>query len=171
MSENIENGAGTEDRPGQADRPDRPARPAFERGTGFLLARLGSLTTRSWTAFLGEHRLTQSQYAALVALQQHGPAGQRRLAELVAVDARNLVPVLDQLAARHLVERRPHETDRRRRVVTLTEEGRALVAAVAAAAGAEQDRFLSALDAPDREHLNRLLRRLYEAHVDQGESA
>ncbi|MFE4973939.1 MarR family winged helix-turn-helix transcriptional regulator [Kitasatospora sp. NPDC056651] len=140
-------------------------RPAFERGTGFLLARLGSLTARSWTAFLGEHRLTQAQYAVLVALGRHGAVGQRRLAELVAMDARNIVPVLDQLADRRLVERRPHATDRRRRLVVLTEEGTALVGSIASAAAAEQDRFLDALTEAEREQLNLLLQRLYAAHI------
>ncbi|MFI9786570.1 MarR family winged helix-turn-helix transcriptional regulator [Kitasatospora sp. NPDC051984] len=142
-------------------------RPGYERGTGFLLARLGSLTARSWTAFLGEHRLTQAQYGVLVALGQHGPVGQGRLAELVAVDARNLVSVLDGLTGRHLVERRPHDTDGRRRVVALTAEGRALVDGLAAAAATEQDRFLAALPATDRARLNRLLQRLYAAHLSQ----
>ncbi|WP_369794972.1 MarR family winged helix-turn-helix transcriptional regulator [Kitasatospora sp. NRRL B-11411] len=75
-----------------------------------MLARLSSLTARSWTTFLGEHRLTQGQYAVLVALDRHGDTVQRRLAELVAMDARNIVAVLDQLVDRQLVERRP-DTD------------------------------------------------------------
>ncbi|MEV4256048.1 MarR family winged helix-turn-helix transcriptional regulator [Spirillospora sp. NPDC049652] len=140
-------------------------RPAYERGTGFLLARLGALTARSWTAFLTEHRLTQGQYTVLVALKEHGPVGQRRLAELVAMDARNIVLVLDSLAAADLVERRPDDTDRRRRIVTLTGQGSALLETVADAAAAEQERFLDALDADDRDRLNRLLQRLYDSHV------
>ncbi|MGW4381376.1 MarR family winged helix-turn-helix transcriptional regulator [Kitasatospora sp. NPDC004531] len=140
-------------------------RPGWERGTGFLLARLGSLAARSWTAFLGEHRLTQAQYGVLVALGQHGPVGQRRLADLVAVDARNLVAVLDGLADRRLLERRPHDTDGRRRVVALTDAGRALVDGLAADAAAQQDGFLSALPTADRTRLNRLLQRLYDAHL------
>src|SRR5690348_5415899 len=84
--------------------------PTYERGTGFLLARLGSLAARSWAAFLTGHDLTQAQYTVLVTLREQGPVGQRRLAELIAVDARNIVLVLDSLAARGLVERRMHET-------------------------------------------------------------
>ncbi|MDR3035616.1 MAG: MarR family transcriptional regulator [Kitasatospora sp.] len=150
---------------GDSSGGDHDSRPAFERGTGFLLARLGSLTARSWTTFLGEHRLTQGQYAVLVALDRHGDAVQRRLAELVAMDARNIVAVIDQLADRQLVERRPDTADRRRRIVALTDPGKALVEAVATAAAAEQDRFLHALTGPERAHLNRLLQRLYAAHV------
>ncbi|GLX97333.1 MarR family transcriptional regulator [Herbidospora sp. NEAU-GS84] len=144
-------------------------RAAYERGTGFLLARLGSLTARSWTAFLAEHRLTQAQYTVLVALYQHGPVGQRRLAELVAMDARNIVLVLDTLAAGCLIERRPEDTDRRRRTVTLTGKGNALLATVADAAATEQDRFLHALNATDRERLNHLLQRLYDSHIPPGD--
>ncbi|MFB4300834.1 MarR family winged helix-turn-helix transcriptional regulator [Actinomadura sp. NTSP31] len=139
---------------------------AYERGTGFLLARMGSLAARSWTAFLAAHDLTQGQYAVLVTLDEHGPQGQRRLAGLVAVDARNLVAVLDSLAGRGLVERRPDEADKRRRTVALTEQGRTLVKAIAEAAAGEQDAFLRPLDGTERAQLNRLLRRLYESHVE-----
>ncbi|MEW9547320.1 MarR family winged helix-turn-helix transcriptional regulator [Nonomuraea sp. NPDC050783] len=150
---------------------DEADRPAFERGAGFLLARLGSLAARSWAAFLHEHGLTQAQYLVLTTVRESGPLGQRRLAELIAVDARNLVTVLDSLAARGLVRRRAHEGDRRRRIVTLTDAGTALLDAVAAAAAVEQDRFLRALTRRDRTHLNRLLRALYDAHTPAGDQA
>jgi DNA-binding MarR family transcriptional regulator len=140
-------------------------RPAFERGTGFLLARLGSLAAHSWTTFLTAHGLAQSQYAVLVVLKDQGPMGQRRLAHLVAVDARNIVPVLDTLAAKGLIERRPDPADGRRRTVVLTAKGDALADTIAAEAALGQDDFLGALDNQDREHLNGLLQRLYEAHV------
>lgn len=140
-------------------------RPAFEQGTGFLLARLGSLASRSWTAFLTGHGLTQSQYTALVALKEQGPVGQRRLADLIAVDARNIVQVLDSLAARGLIERRIHDTDQRRRIVTLTAAGNALIDTIAASASAEHNHFLSALTRRQRESLNRLLRQLYDSHL------
>jgi DNA-binding MarR family transcriptional regulator len=146
-------------------------RPAFERGTGFLLARLGSLAARSWAAFLTEHELSQSQYVILVTIKAQGSVGQRRLAELVAMDARNIVPVLDSLAARGFVERRTDDIDRRRRIVALTDSGRALLDAVASAAATEQDQFLRALAPSDRENLNRLLWRIYDSHLHAPGSA
>lgn len=140
-------------------------RRVYEHGTGFLLARLGSLTARSWAAFLTGHELTQSQYAVLVTINEQGAVGQRHLAELLAMDARNIVPVLDSLAARGLVERRTNNADRRRRIVTLTDAGSALVDVIASAAATKQDQFLRALSHSDREHLNRLLRQLYDSHI------
>jgi DNA-binding MarR family transcriptional regulator len=140
-------------------------RPAFERGTGFLLSRLGSLASRSWTAFLADHDLTQSQYAVLVVLNEQGPVGQQHLAHLVAVDARNIVQVLDSLAARKLIRRQTDPADRRRRIITLAPSGIALARALGQAAGADRSDFLAALGDRDRQHLNDLLQRLYDAHV------
>jgi MarR family transcriptional regulator, lower aerobic nicotinate degradation pathway regulator len=140
-------------------------RPAFERGTGFLLSRLGSLASRSWAAFLAAHDLSQSQYAVLVVLSEQGPVGQQHLADLVAVDARNIVPVLDSLAARELIRRHTDPADRRRRIVTLAPSGIALAGTLGKAAGADRSDFLAALGESDRRHLNDLLQRLYDAHV------
>lgn len=138
---------------------------AYERGTPFLLARLGSLAARSWTAFLTDRGITQNQYAVMVVLMDQGPLGQRRLAELAAMDARNIVAVLDSLTAAGLAERRPHTTDRRRRVVTLTPSGARLIDTAAQAAAEGQDDFLNSLTPTERDHLNDLLQRLYNAHV------
>ncbi|MFB4301854.1 MarR family winged helix-turn-helix transcriptional regulator [Actinomadura sp. NTSP31] len=138
---------------------------AYERGTPFLLARLGSLASRSWTAFLAGYGITQNQHAVLVVIREQGPLGQRRLAELAAMDARNIVAVLDSLTAAGLAERRPHDTDRRRRVVTLTTYGVRLIDTISEAAAHGQDHFLRSLDPAERDHLNDLLRRLYNAHV------
>jgi MarR family transcriptional regulator, lower aerobic nicotinate degradation pathway regulator len=140
-------------------------RPAFVRGTGFLLSRLGSLASRSWAAFLAAHDLTQSQYAVLVVLNEQGPVGQQHLAQLVAVDARNIVQVLDSLAARELIHRQTDPADRRRRIITLAPSGIALAGTLGKAAGADRSDFLAALGESDRQHLNDLLQRLYDSHV------
>ncbi|GII28194.1 MarR family winged helix-turn-helix transcriptional regulator [Planotetraspora mira] len=140
-------------------------RPSYERGTGFLLARLGSLAARSWTAFLTAHGLTQSQHSVLVVLKDQGPLGQRRLAQLVAVDTRNIVPVLDQMAVKGLIRREADPLDGRRRTVTLTADGDTLAGTLAATASSVQDDFLEVLDDEERGSLNDLLQRLYSAHA------
>lgn len=140
-------------------------RPEFEHGTGFLLARLGSLAARSWQAFLAERGITQIQYATLMVLAECGSLGQMRLAQLVAVDARNLVAVLDRLAERGLIVRETDMADRRRRKVRLTAGGAALVHELARDAGRTRDQFLGVLSGAQREQLNVLLQHLYEAHA------
>lgn len=139
--------------------------PGFERGTGFLLARLGSLAARSWQAFLAGHELTQVQYATLMVVGERGPLAQHALAELIAVDARNLVAVLDRLADRGLVAREVDAADRRRRNVALTSSGAAAMQALAADAAVTREQFLVALSGRERRQLNLLLQRLYAGHV------
>jgi DNA-binding MarR family transcriptional regulator len=138
--------------------------PNYERGTGFLLSRLGSLAARSWSVFLSDHALNPSQYAVLVVLAEQGGLDQRSLAHAVAVDARNLVAVLDSVASRGLVARVTDPRDRRRRLVALTASGTELVRTLAANAAAGQDDFLGALDALDQDRLNVLLQRVYDGH-------
>jgi|SRR5664280_460198 DNA-binding MarR family transcriptional regulator len=139
--------------------------PEFERGTGFLLARLGSLAARSWQAFLAERDLTQIQYATLMVVAERGSLGQLRLAQLAAVDARNLVAVLDGLAQRDLIVRETDTADRRRRNVRLTSTGVALIRELATESAAARDQFLETLTVRDRRQLNVLLQRLYEAQA------
>ena len=144
---------------------DAQPRPEFERGTGFLLARLGSLAARSWQVFLAEHELTQMQYATLMVLAEGGSLGQLRLAQLVAADARNLVAVLDGLADRELIVRETDTADRRRRNVRLTTSGVAVIRELATETAAARDQFLGALNLRERKQLNVLLQNLYEAHA------
>jgi DNA-binding MarR family transcriptional regulator len=141
------------------------ARPGYERGTGFLLSRLGTLVERAWRSVLEDHGLTQIEYAVIAVLKAHGALGQARLAELIAVDGRNLVPIVAGLARRRLIEREGDPSDGRRRFIALSEQGRDVSARVGRAAGASETRFLSGLQPEERDALNALLRRVYDGHT------
>ena len=64
-------------------------------------------------------------FGRLRALRRVAPAPMTmgELAAAIGVDAPNCTPVVDDLEARGLVERRPHPTDRRSRLVAATSEG------------------------------------------------
>ena len=81
------------------------------------------------------------------------------------MDARNIVQVLDSLAARELIQRQTDPADRRRRIITLAPGGIALAGTLSEAAGADRNDFLAALGDRDRQRLNDLLQRLYDSHV------
>jgi DNA-binding MarR family transcriptional regulator len=68
--------------------------------------------------------LTPSRTHLLWVLHHGGPATQRALAESLSVSPRNVTGLVDALAVAGSVERRPHPTDRRATLVTLTEVGR-----------------------------------------------
>lgn len=67
---------------------------------------------------------------------------------------------LDRLEKRGLIARRPNPGDRRGTLVSLTEDGRALVEAALRPHAANETRLLAALDPGEQAQLNQLLRKL-----------
>ncbi|RKE16829.1 MarR family winged helix-turn-helix transcriptional regulator [Streptomyces sp. TLI_171] len=68
--------------------------------------------------------LTAAQATAL--REMTGPMTMRELAERMSCEPSNATFVVDRLEKQGLVERHPHPTDRRARLLVLTPEGRAL---------------------------------------------
>jgi DNA-binding MarR family transcriptional regulator len=71
--------------------------------------------------------LSDTQLAALSVLEKHGPMTPGELADQEKVQPPSMTRVIAVLEERNLVVRAPHPTDRRQVVLTVTEEGRALV--------------------------------------------
>jgi DNA-binding MarR family transcriptional regulator len=84
------------------------------------------------------------------------PMPMSELASLLTVDPPNLTPVVDDLEQAGLVERRPHPTDRRVKLVVATPEGAAL-AQTADEILARPPARLSALPAEELQNLVRIL--------------
>lgn len=77
---------------------------------------------------LGEIDVTPAIFSVLEVLQQNDGITQSRLAATVSLDRSSVVPLLDKLAKRGLVERRASTTDRRHNHLHLTDAGRELLA-------------------------------------------
>jgi DNA-binding MarR family transcriptional regulator len=84
------------------------------------------------------------------------PVSMSELASLLTVDPPNLTPVVDDLEQAGLVERQPHPTDRRVKLVVATPEGETL-AQTADEILARPPARLGALPAEDLETLLRIL--------------
>jgi DNA-binding MarR family transcriptional regulator len=87
------------------------------------------------------------------------PMPMSELAALLTVDPPNLTPIVDDLEQAGLVERQPHPTDRRVKLVVATPEGAAL-ARRADEMLAQPPARLSALPAEDLETLVQILAQL-----------
>lgn len=72
---------------------------------------------------LAERGLTLARAELLWRLLRSGPATQRELSEDLRCTPRNVTGLVDALETAGLVERRPHPTDRRATLVTLTDAG------------------------------------------------
>jgi DNA-binding MarR family transcriptional regulator len=100
-------------------------------------------------------------FSVLEVLQQNEGISQSKLATLVALDSSSIVPLLDKLAQRGLVERRASTTDRRRNHIHLTAEGLALLEEARRRAEALEKEVCKPLSASERKQLLALLARLH----------
>lgn len=137
-----------------------------DQSPGFLLWRVTNAWQRAIRAALAPHGLTHVQFVLLATIASRHPAAmtQRELADAAVTDVMMTSQVVRTLAARSLIERHPHPTDRRAISLSATPEGlraaggaiRSVEAADAeyfAALGARRERFrdmLLALDSPSR---------------------
>jgi DNA-binding MarR family transcriptional regulator len=143
--------------------PVPPGQLTFQASTWYLLAMAGAQARQLWSGTLTQVHLSPSQFKVLRALSESGPLCQHQLADLIAVDPRNAVPVIDGLADRGLVARAVHPADRRRRVLTLTPAGQKLATDLASVGSELEDEFLSPLTAAEQDSLRTMLLALLRA--------
>ena len=99
----------------------------LEKQIGYLLRRAHQRTTAIFMANIAELNLTPTQLAALAKVADEGKVTQNRLGRLTAMDPATMQGVIKRLSERGYVDRRPDPHDRRRTVLTLTADGRALL--------------------------------------------
>jgi DNA-binding MarR family transcriptional regulator len=153
------------------DRSGEPGGPAidsvFASSTGFLLARIGTESRRRWTRALADLGLRPSHYGMLMALDAIGTTSQQQLAEMVGIDPRNAVPLLDELEGRSLIRRDRDPRDRRRHSLSLTHEGRDTMRRLKGAGEIAENDLLAPLTVPERARLNALLLKLLPVVADK----
>ncbi len=89
-------------------------------------------------------------YMVLVGLETGPAPTQLQLADAVGRDKTRLIPILDRLEHRGLVHRQPDPSDRRNRIVGLTESGRALLGSCRQAIRAMEAELLDILEPSER---------------------
>lgn len=125
-------------------------------------------TTRLWKTgldrrlkFLG---LSQAGWMAIaMAAKSATPMSQTELASAVGVEAPTMVPMLDRLVRDGLVERQPSPTDRRIKLVALTDAGRALYEKFRIEADAYRHDVLTGITASELKQATLLLEKLRDA--------
>jgi MarR family transcriptional regulator, lower aerobic nicotinate degradation pathway regulator len=114
--------------------------------------RLATLDSRKW------------HYATLAALEEFGPDSQSGLSDRTGIYRSDLVAIINELTARGLVGRAPDAADRRRNVITLTDQGRRHLKHLDVLIADAQAEFLAPLSDADRAELTRILRLIVGHH-------
>jgi len=107
-------------------------------------------------------------YRLLTSLLTDGPASQADLGRRTGIHLSDMVAALNELERSGYIRRAPDPGDRRRNVITVTDEGRLRSLRLAEQVGKIQEELLAPLDPAEREQLTGLLAKLYEHHRGQG---
>jgi DNA-binding MarR family transcriptional regulator len=137
------------------------------RTLGALTRRVRQIAMAMSADILAEGDLTPIQYGALGCLnRQDGEPGidQVRLAAMLGIDRNSTSVVVDELAARGLLDRRVSEADRRARLLRLTPKGDRLYQKLRQKNLAAQARTLEPLTPDERELLFSLLIKIIAAN-------
>lgn len=135
--------------------------PTLAALTTYLLSKTGKEARSRLAERLAEEGLRLWHMAVLAALADFGPHAQRDLAARVAIDASDIVKVVDDLAEAGYAERARDSVDRRRVNVAITPKGRTALKRLRLKAAVVQDELLAPLDGDECDQLHALLTRVY----------
>jgi MarR family transcriptional regulator, transcriptional regulator for hemolysin len=130
----------------------------------FLLDHTSHVLRTQMAAALAEIGLTARMHCVLVhAIEEERT--QIQLAEIGDMDKTTMVVTVDALEKAGLAERRPSSTDRRARIIAVTEEGREVAERSQRIVDGVHRAALDALPADEREVLLRAMNRLVQGHL------
>jgi MarR family transcriptional regulator for hemolysin len=133
-------------------RPDTP-----DRNLGFLLHDAARLLRKRFEQKARSLGLTRSQWQVLAHLARHEGIHQGALAEILEIEPITLVRILDRLQVAELIERRPHPTDRRVRLLFLTELAHPILDTMRELGAETRKEALAGVSAADQERLIEIL--------------
>lgn len=125
----------------------------------WLLARTSHALTTELTAALEDSGISPREHSVL-ATAMTGDFTQTELARLVGLDKTTMVVTVDELEAASLAERRQSSSDRRARVIAVTDAGKRKVKEAETVMDRVREDVLATLPEPDREVFLRALGQL-----------
>jgi len=131
-----------------------------EAQVGHLLRRAHQRATAIFLEKIGASDVTPTQFAALVKLRDEGTLSQNHLGRLTAMDRATILGVIRRLSERGLIERVDDPNDRRRTMLSLSPQGRAIVDRLVPNGFAVSEAILAPLEPRERDTFLALLRRL-----------
>jgi len=143
-----------------AHRPVQRIAKELMKSNGFLLARLGMNFKLKTIELFEREGFELYDYSVLALLAEGSLETQGTIAGALNVDPSRLVALLDSLEQRGLVARQRDPQDRRRHVVSITEDGKRQLGRLREMTKRLENEFFGPLDADERLTLRELLQRL-----------
>jgi DNA-binding MarR family transcriptional regulator len=131
---------------------------------GHLIRRSHQISVAMFLQKNANVSITPVQFAALWGVRSYPGIDQLGLSKKVGIDRTTIGNVLLRLADRGLITRRADESDRRVKVLCITDEGSRLLDASEGSVQNSQDQFLAPLSGSEKTELIRLLGKIVKAH-------
>jgi len=133
---------------------------ALDGFVGFRLRIAQIRVFRDFEHHLADLGVTPASFSVLEVLRKNPGATQSKLANAVHLDRSSVVPLLDKLEQRGLLNRRASAADRRNNHIYLTREGEALLDAAMRRVRALEKRVTARLAASEKKALLALLAKI-----------
>ena len=134
---------------------------------GFLLRRAHQISAALFLEEVAGSGITTTQYGAMVALRARGSLDQIGIATLVGIDRSTTALVVSKLEESGYIERHDDKIDKRRKVITLSRSGHAVLDQVSLPAERARKRALEPFSAKDAAKFLALLERFVGAFNEQ----
>jgi MarR family transcriptional regulator, lower aerobic nicotinate degradation pathway regulator len=144
---------------------------ALRHRTSFALIRLAAIARQHCADVLAEAGLSQHQHAILCCLDEYGPAFQKDIAGRLGIDSGDIVAFADKLQVAGLITRERDTRDRRRQLLSITEDGRRELGHIEQLFDEAEPGALGALHPDQRADLHRMATRVLEHHAAQAWSS
>jgi len=131
---------------------------------GHYIRRLQQIAVAIFLQETEAHGVTPVQYAGLQAVRRSPGIDQRTLARSIGLDTSTVAGVIDRLESRGLMVRNSSPDDRRVRLLSLTDEGLALLDEIQPAMMRAQQRILEPLSRKDQQEFMRMIRSVVTAN-------
>lgn len=137
------------------------------RRPGFLLRRAHQISVALFLEESAELGLTTTQYGTMVVLRARGSLDQVGIATLVGIDRSTTALVVSKLEDAGYIERRDDTIDKRRKIITLSKSGRAMLERVATPAQRARERALEPFSEADASKFLELLTRFVDVFNEE----
>ena len=148
------------------DQPWPPARGG--PSVGFTLSQLGFATSSRFSQTVGTLGLEPRHFALLRAAQSKDGQSQQSVADRLQIPPSTMVSLVDHMEKKGWLERRPHSTDRRTRLLHVTPRGKQVLDEAMRLGDQLEQQYCAGLSGAERDQLLGLLRRV-AANVGLGE--
>ncbi len=134
----------------------------FSEQVGHLLRRAYQRHTALFQQLIPDTQLTAAQFVVLCSIRDVGPCSMSEIVKRTAIDQATVRGIIERLKTRKLLVVRHDESDRRKVLVSLTDEGQGLVTHVVPFAFEISERTFVGFNPAERMALLYLLRKMCE---------